>query len=155
MQIKTNYIVIPLITIAVAGVGSWLTSMGMDWYDNLNLPAIAPAGSFIGLVWTVIFILSTISAIMFWNAPRGKNFKIIVGLFLSNAVLNVLWSFLFFTLHIFWWSIFEMIILNVVNLSLIILLYKNYRKSSLLLIPYFLWVTFATYLAYTVAVLNG
>lgn len=154
MQIKTNYIVIFSITIIVAVVGSWLTAMGMGWYNNLNLPSIAPAGSFIGLVWTVIFILSTASAILFWNSPRGKDFKIIIGLFILNAFLNVLWSFLFFALHLFWWAIAEMILLNLVNLLLIALLWKYNRKSAILLVPYFLWVSFATYLAYSVASLN-
>lgn len=154
MKIKTNYIAISLITVAVATVGSYLTSMGMEWYNSLSLPTIAPPGSFIGLVWTIIFILGDISAILFWNAPRGKNFKLITTLFLLNAFFNVYWSFLFFTLHLFWWAIAEMIVLNLVNLALIGLLCKDNHKSSVLLVPYFLWVSFATYLAYLVAALN-
>jgi tryptophan-rich sensory protein len=126
----------------------------MGWYDSLRLPAIAPDGSVIGLVWTVIYILSTIAAILFWNSPRGKNFMLIAGLFLFNAFLNMFWSFLFFTLHLFWWAIAEMVLLNLVNLALILLLWKYNRKSAILLVPYFLWVFFATYLAYLIGSLN-
>lgn len=155
MRIKTNHIAISLITFFVAVVGSRLTFAGLGWYDNLKLPAIAPDGSVIGLVWTVIYTLSTIAAILFWNTPRGKNFTIIALLFLFNAFLNMLWSLLFFTLHSFLWAIVEMVLLNLVNLVLIALLWKYNRKSAILLVPYFLWVSFATYLAYLIGSLNS
>jgi len=151
---KKNYFSIPLITIIVAVVGSHFTVQGMSWYDSLSLPEIAPGGGFIGAVWIVIFFLSTLSAILFYNAPRKRFFSIILILFIANAIFNVLWSFLFFTLHLFWQSIVEMIILNIFNLLLIKLLW-NYKKSSaVLLIPYFFWVCFATYLAYLIAIGN-
>lgn len=154
MRIKTNYISISLITFFVAAVGSRLTSAGMDWYDGLRLPAAAPDGGIIGLMWTVIFILSTVSAILFWNASRKRHFMIIAGLFLLNAFLNVFWSFLFFTLHLFWWAVAEMLLLNLVNLALIILLWKYDRRSAVLLVPYFIWVSFATWLAYSIGLMN-
>ncbi|MDD3190752.1 MAG: tryptophan-rich sensory protein [Candidatus Pacebacteria bacterium] len=151
---KKNYFSIPLITIIVAVTGSYFTAQGMGWYDGLILPEIAPGGGFIGAVWTVIFFFSTLSALLFYNAPRKKLFSIIVILFIANAIFNVLWSFLFFTLHLFWQAIVEMIILNVLNLLLIKFLWNYKRLSALLLVPYFVWVCFATYLAYLIAVGN-
>lgn len=154
MKIKSNYIAISAITVFVAGFGSWLTSGGMDWYDTLTLPMIAPDGAFIGTVWTVIYILSTISAILFWNSGRKKNFELIAGLFLFNAFLNIFWSFLFFTAHFLLLPVIEMILLNFINLALIYLLWNYQKKSAYLLIPYFVWVSFATYLAYSIYSLN-
>jgi tryptophan-rich sensory protein len=155
MKIKANYFSIVLLVLVVAAVGSLLTSMGLGWYAGLRLPSIAPAGSFIGLVWTIIFILSAVAIILFWNAPRRKNFQLIVGLFLLNGLLNVGWSLVFFTWHQLWWALPEMLLLNLTNLALIYYLWRYERRSALLLVPYFLWVSFATYLAYRIATLNA
>jgi tryptophan-rich sensory protein len=152
---KLNHIIIPLITLATALCGSWITNGGMEWYRiTLKLPEIAPGGGFIGMVWTIIFIFAAISVILFWNSGRGVNFKLIIALFIANALLNVLWSALFFGFGLIGWSIVEMIILNLSNLALIILLWQGNQASALLLVPYFLWVSFATYLAYAIWGLN-
>lgn len=154
MTLKPNYITIPLITIAVASVGGYLTSLGLDWYYGLDLPALAPGGGFIGMVWTVIYFLATLAALLFWNAPRKGRFDAIVVLFLANAIFNALWSLVFFVSHDFYAAMVEMTILNLINFVLIRLLWNYERRSAVLLIPYFIWVAFATYLTYSISTLN-
>lgn len=154
MKFKTNYIVIPLIVILTALLGNIITMKGMNWYNTLNLPKSAPQGWFIGAVWTVIFILTMTASLLYWNSKEKKS-KVLISLLISNAVLNVLWSLLFFGLYLMGWSVVEMIILNLVNLAIIILFWKKHRVSAILWIPYFLWVGFATYLAYTVFSINN
>ncbi|MFH1227403.1 MAG: TspO/MBR family protein [Planctomycetota bacterium] len=151
---KLNYIVIPLVTAAVLLGGSWLTAGGMDWYRTLKLPALAPPGSFIGLAWTIIFILSTVSALIFWNRFQPGTRSTIAALFIANALFNVCWSLIFFRLHLIGLSIIEMTALNLTTLTLITLLWKPALVPALLLIPYFGWVSFATYLAYSIWTLN-
>ncbi len=152
---KINYIVISLITIAVAYFGGIITTSGLTWYYGLNLPSIAPAGSFIGSAWTIIYILTTISALIVWNKlKKDKDFKLIVGLFILNAFLNWFWTYLFFGLNFIYTALLEMIVLNIVNLYLILILRKKNLTASVLLIPYFLWVCFATYLTYLILTLN-
>lgn len=152
-----SYFIIPLCTFAVAGLGSLLTNQGMDWYHRLQLPAIAPTGSIIGSIWTIIFIFCAISAILLWNdrrAKKNKNFKTIFWLFGINGVLNIFWSFLFFTNQLIGWSIVEMIALEISVLALIAMIWKLSKPSALLLVPYAVWVVFATYLAYQIWLLN-
>jgi len=152
---RINYFFIPLTAIAVAYFGGMITEKGMPWYNTLNLPSIAPDGKLIGLAWTVIYVLATISALIVWNKLRqDKSFKIIVSLFIANAFLNWFWTYLFFGLHLIAWSVLEMILLNLVNLVLIVILGKKNLPASVLLVPYFLWVCFATYLAYSVLTIN-
>jgi benzodiazapine receptor len=154
MKFKWNYIIIPL-TIAIVGYGgSLITNMGMTWYDTLSLPKTAPEGWFIGSVWTVIFILSAISSLLFWNSKEKKS-KALIALLIFNALLNVLWSGLFFGFHLILWSVVEMIILNIVNIAIVILFWKKHRVSAILWLPYIIWVAFATYLAYSVFSLNS
>jgi tryptophan-rich sensory protein len=152
---KVNYFFIPLIAVIVAYFGKTITEEGMAWYNTLDLPSIAPEGKIIGLVWTIIYILTTISALMVWNKlKQDKSFKIIISLFIINAFLNWFWTYLFFGLHLIVLSILEMVVLNLINLILIVILSKKNPVASALLIPYFLWVSFATFLAYGILTIN-
>ncbi len=152
---KPNYIVIPLITVVVASVGSFLTSKGMEWYQSINTPSWTPSGFVISSVWTAIFILATISALIAWN--RGKKdsrFWLIVSMFLVNGFLNVFWSYLFFYNGLIGPAVWEAGLLGLSVLFLIIFNWRVSRTASLLLLPYLIWVSFATYLTYQVFLLN-
>jgi len=152
---KINYILIPLGTLVVGWVGSLLTNVGLPWYNASNLPSIAPPGGFIGLVWTVIYILATISLLLWFNRKRYmKNFWAVVWLFIINGLLNAGWSYLFFFRHWVGSAIVEMVLLELTVLGLIIILWRPLRWSAILLLPYAAWVAFATYLAYIFWVLN-
>ncbi|MBW3016168.1 tryptophan-rich sensory protein [Candidatus Woesearchaeota archaeon] len=152
---KLNYFIIPLITVLVAVVGSFLTSGDMVWYKTLKLPSIAPPGWFIGLVWNVIFILATISALIVWNTmQKHDNFSIIIGLFVVNALLNVFWSFLFFNQHLILPAVFDAGLLGLSVYALIFFIWRFSPLAAGLLIPYAVWVTFATYLNYLIWLLN-
>jgi len=154
---KLSYIIIPLITVLTAGIGSLLTSGGMSWYKSINLPSWTPAGSIIGAIWTTIFILSAASALIVWNtsANMGQTrLSWIAGVFIANAVLNVLWSYLFFNQHLIAPAIFEAGILGLSVIALIVLIWPISELAALLLFPYAGWVCFATYLTYSVWLLN-
>lgn len=152
---RLNYVIIPLIAVAVAMTGGWLTSGGMDWYKTIKLPTWTPSGSFIGLVWTIIFILSAIAALIVWNqTPHNYRFWWIIGLFLLNAVLNVFWSYLFFNQHQISPATFEAALLGLNVIMLIIFIWPVAYRAALLLVPYAAWVIFATYLNYLIWILN-
>lgn len=152
---KLNYFVIPLITVLVATVGSWLTNRGMNWYKTINLPSWTPAGSLIGTVWTILFILATISALIVWNVSvRNNRFWWIIAIFIVNAILNVSWSWLFFNQHFIGPAIWEAALLGFSVICLVVLVWPVSRLASTFLIPYAAWVTFATYLTYSVWILN-
>lgn len=152
---KLNYFIIPLVTLVTALAGSFLTSGGMDWYKKINLPGWTPAGNIIGTVWTILFILATISALLVFNqAVHNKKLNWIIAAFLANAVLNVYWSWLFFSQHFLGWAIIEAGILGLSVLVLIIMIWPLSRLAAYLLMPYLAWVSFATFLTYMVWSLN-
>jgi len=155
MSLKLNYIIIPLIAILVSVFGGQLVNSGMDWYKTIKLPSLAPDGSVIGIAWTIIFILCTIAGLMIWNKfPRGNRFNLIIAFFLINAFLNVFWNFLFFANQWLLIGIIEMIVLEIITLILIFLIWPQSKFVASLLIPYALWVPFATYLATQIYLLN-
>jgi len=153
-----HFILIPLAVILTAFIGSKITNVGMSWYNNrdlLNIPSWTPPGFIIGIVWTVIFILTTISAIIFWNkVPLGNVFYWILGFFIANLLLNILWSALFFGLHYIGLAVIEALILDLSVVMIMILLYPFSKLASMLLLPYAVWTAFASYLTYSVWFLN-
>lgn len=152
---KLNYIIIPLLVVAVSVTGSYFTSGGMEWYATISLPSWTPPGSVIGAVWTFIFILTAISIIIVWNkSERDDRFYFILTLFIVNGILNIGWSFIFFGMHWIAVAFFEAVLLGLTVLALIILIKPVNRLASLLLLPYFLWVSFASYLTYTIWQMN-
>ncbi len=155
MRIKTNYITIPLITLLVAFSGSYFVSRGLDWYGALRLPVGAPDGRLIGIAWTIVYFFTTFAALIFWNARGKKTFSLIIILFATNAILNALWSFIFFVQRNPMAAFAEMTVLNLINLLLIGLLLGYDKRSSVLLLPYLLWVAYASYLTYQIILLNG
>lgn len=169
MKLKRNHIIIPFITIVVAILGGWASSKGMDWYSTqLIRPDLTPPKIAFPIAWNLIFLFTTISALIVWNkSEEGKNFLLklfrkkqqpkfwlIMELFAANAVLNVVWSVLFFTLHAIFPAFIEMIILELTLLFLIPLVWKVSKLASLLLVPYAAWVGLATYLTYLIMGLN-
>lgn len=168
MKFKPNYLLIPLVTVAVALLGGAFTSMGMNWYDMYVIkPVLTPPDWVFPVVWNAIFLMTTISALIIWNKGTTRKFLwflmsknptpthwMIVWLFSVNAVLNVLWSYLFFAKHFMAEAFIEMILLEVTLIALIFATHKISRIASWLLLPYAIWVGFATYLTYQLVLLN-
>lgn len=159
MRIKKNYFIIPLVVIATAAIGGWFTSNGMSWYDTrLIQPSLTPPKWAFPLAWNTIFILVTISALIIWNIKKNKKqeklMSVITGLFISNAILNAGWSLLFFQLQGILPAFVEMFFLIATLVLLVYYTWKISKFASLLLLPYLLWISFATYLTYLILMLN-
>jgi len=151
-----KYLLIIAVVLGTSLLGSYFTSLGLgEWYSSLNLPDFTPPGSFIGAVWTTIYILTAIAAILFYRkAKRGPQWKWVTVMFLVNASLNVFWSYLFFTEHLMGVAILKAAALGISVLVLMYLIYPVTRTGALLLAPYAGWVFFATYLNYLIWSLN-
>lgn len=155
MKLKLSYIIIPVIVFLTAVIGSYFTGTGMVWYQTINLPDWTPSGFFIGLVWTFIFILSAVSALIVWNkTEKNKKFWLIISVFLINAALNIFWSYLFFNQELIGAAFFEAILLDLTVFILICLIWPVSKLASILLIPYASWVAFASFLTFVIWTMN-
>lgn len=155
MKFKANHLVIPLAAVLTAVAGSVVTSDGMAWYRSIRLPAWTPPGAVIGAVWTTIFALAAASALIAWNGAKKEARAGIAAAFVVNGVLNVLWSCLFFGLHLMGAATGEAALLGLSVLGIIVLVWPVSRLAAALLFPYAGWVAFATYLTYAVWSLNA
>lgn len=153
-----KYFVIVAATFLTAVGGGFITEANLDWYGSLNLPGIIPDARVYGAVWTILFIMIASAAIMLWTMKlRGKKAErrqLITYLLIANAILNIGWTVIFFGMHNMGLALAEAFLLNASIIALIILIYPLSRTAAYLLVPYTIWVTFATYLNYMVLVLN-
>jgi len=152
---KINYAVIPLAVIIVSVLGNIFSgSDGMFWYNALIKPGLTPVDWAFPLAWTTIFFLGSVSALLAYNKSLGSLRVVIVALFLVNAVLNVLWSLLFFKLHLIGPAFMEMLLLEASVIMLITVIWRVSKTASWLLVPYAVWVAFAVYLTFEIMRLN-
>lgn len=148
-------IVAALSAITVAALGGTLTDVG-PWYQTLQKPDWTPPDAAFGVIWTIIFALAALSAVIAWRrefSPARRQWMI--GLFAVNGLLNVLWSLIFFKLQRPDLALVEVAALWLSILALIVFLYRSSPVASLLLIPYLGWVGVAALLNYAVVRLNG
>jgi tryptophan-rich sensory protein len=143
-----------LAAVAVALSGGLLTRIG-PWYWNLRKPSWQPPDWLFGPAWTLIFALAALSGVLAWNnAPDTDTRTLIVGLFGANGALNVAWSALFFTLRRPDWALIEVAFLWLSIAALIAAVFPVSRPGAWALVPYLLWVSFASVLNLAIVKLN-
>lgn len=148
-------VVAALSAIVVAAIGGSLTVVG-PWYYSLKKPDWTPPDAAFGIVWTVIFALAALSAVIAWRRdPSPGRRKWMIALFAINGLLNILWSLIFFRLQRPDHAMVEVVALWLSVLALIVFLYRSSLLASLLLVPYLVWVGAAALLNYEVVRLNG
>jgi len=131
---------------AIAGSIFTSSQTQSDWYIN-GKSSLTPPNWVFPVVWNILFFLIALSLFFSWTSAKSKLEKKKVGiLFAINLLLNAIWSLLFFELQNPKIAFIELIFLWLSILSLIIGMWKISRTSSYLLIPYFLWVSFASIL---------
>jgi len=152
MKEKINWkvlIVSFIIVYLVAALGSLFTAGNTsgEWYDSIK-PSITPPGWVFPIVWNILFFLIALSLYFAWNSAEGKSKKKVALVFGINFLLNILWSFLYFFLKKPALAFIEIIILEISILAMILIAYKTSKKAAYLLVPYLLWVGFASILNY-------
>lgn len=119
----------------------------MRWYGTLKKSVLTPPDWVFGLVWTILYMLIALSFILFWSTGCTHQwFYALVTLYGINIATNMVWPILFFKLHRIKLAFINCAITTVTAYLLIGFLFTDFTKSALLLIPYALWLTFATYL---------
>ncbi len=152
---KLNYLAIPYLAVLAFMFGGILTSGGIDWYHTLVLPSWNPDAGVIALIWALIYVLAAWSLLIIWNkAPRDSRFFVSMAGFALCTFTNLVWSVLFFQLHLLSASVWCALLLGVLTLGLATLIYPRSQQAAFLLVPYSAWVLFAAYLTYIVAALN-
>ncbi len=134
-----------------AYIGSTATMPSIPtWYAALNKPVFNPPNWIFGPVWSLLYLLMAISLYL----VLGNGFSLAVVIFIVQLLLNIAWSIAFFGYHS---PLTAFIIIIALWLAILLTIIKFYKISHLagwLLIPYLLWVSFASILNLAVVILN-
>jgi tryptophan-rich sensory protein len=125
------------------------------WYQTLNKPVFSPPNYVFGPVWTTLYALMGISIFLILEKKiKLKEKHYLIYLFSWQLLLNFLWSVIFFYFHFPLLAFLEIILLWGSILLLIINFWKYSKTASYLLVPYLLWVSFASLLNAAIVILN-
>jgi len=136
-------------------IGSLFTAPAVKgWYTTINKSPLNPPSWVFAPVWTTLFIMMGVAVSIIWLSGKNETRSKALKVFFLQLFLNTLWSIIFFGLKNPALAFVEIILLWLAILYTIILFRKINRKASCLLIPYILWVSFASVLTLSVALLN-
>ncbi len=150
-------LVIAVVVTQLAGIiGSLFTFSAIPtWYATLTKPELNPPSWIFGPVWTTLYLLMGVSVFLVWQKGWArKDVKIALSVYGVQLLLNALWSIVFFGMQNPGLALVNIALLFVSIVATMVLFYKISRPAMYLLIPYILWVSFASYLNYAIYALN-
>lgn len=154
-KFKPNYFFIPLFVTITASAASYFADTGRSWYKTIHLPNWTPSNSMMVIMWTIIFVLTSLSILIIWNKYSSeKKFGIIISLFIMNALLIVGWNILFFSNQMMSLAFIQALLLIINLFFLVLLIWRFSPLAAYLLLPYSVWVIFSTALTLNVWILN-
>lgn len=147
---KISKILVVVVTCLVVGYFSGMVTRSaiITWYPTLIKPSFNPPNWIFAPVWSMLFVMMGVAAGLVWDRMENEKEAVKKALifFAIQLVLNALWSFLFFGLKNPMLAGIEIIILW-------LMIYETYTKfvtidkiAGYLLLPYLLWVSFASIL---------
>lgn len=138
----------------IIGVGFTTSALPL-WYNALNKPFFNPPPWVFGPVWTILYIMMSLALFVIWTketqSPKKQKALLI---FFLQLFLNAMWSPIFFGLQS---PFLGLIIIGFLWISILLTMihfYKLSKAATWLLIPYFLWVSFAAVLNFSIWQLN-
>lgn len=124
-------------------------------YETLAKPPLAPPGWLFGVVWPILYALMGVAVYLIFTVnSQPDERRNALELFSWQLAVNLIWPICFFRLELFWTAILIILILDVLVILTILSFRKLEKMAAWLLIPYLLWIFFATYLNIGFAILN-
>lgn len=149
------YILWILLVVAVGFLSYFLTRVGVEWFNlHANKPPLTPPKAVFPVVWGILYGLMGISAARIWMKPESEQRSWALNLFVIQLVLNFFWSLIFFNARAYGVAVIWIILLWVAVLFMILRFHKLDPLAAWLQVPYLIWLTFASYLALGVWLMN-
>jgi benzodiazapine receptor len=137
-------------------ISSILSNTMMNpWFNNLVKPSWNPPATVFGPVWGVLYVLMGVSLWLVWKSTKPANEKeIAVTFFILQLFLNFWWSLLFFKFHLPALALVDILLLLILIVITMLHFFRISKIATYILVPYVLWVAFATVLNYSIWTLN-
>ncbi len=143
------------VCLGVGSAGAVFTARSVDtWYPLLVKPSWNPPGWVFGPVWTTLYVMMALAAWLVWRRRGFRGGAAAFGWFALQLALNALWSPLFFGLQNPRAALVDVVLLWAAIGGTVIAFWKGSRPAGILLLPYWLWVSFAAALNFAIWRLN-
>jgi len=140
----------------VGSLGAISTASSVDtWYPGVTKPSWNPPNSVFGPVWTTLFIMMGVSVWLVWRRRHESETRVAMIFFGGQLMLNALWSALFFGAQRPGWAAVEIVVLWLAIAGTIAIFARISKPAAWLLVPYLVWVSFATALNFAIWRLNA
>ena len=153
-----SLILILLVTFFSSSIAGYVTRINIDpWYQSLNRLPISPPDWIFAPVWTTLYAFMSIAIWIVYEKTKVSepNFsKKIIKIYFYHLVINLTWSFVFFYYHLIFAAFINIIFLIIAVSILMVLYLPRSRISFILMVPYLLWVIFASVLNFGLYLIN-
>ena len=144
-----------MVCYTAAAIGGLTTAEAVaTWYPNVVKPSWNPPNWIFAPVWSLLYFMMAVASWLVWKADRILVTRPALAWFGFHLMLNALWSLLFFGMKRFDLAMIEIVLLWLSIVISIFLYYRFSKIAAMLLLPYCVWVTFASCLNYAIWSLN-
>jgi translocator protein len=142
---------------AAAGIGSLFTDPEMGgWYARLIKPSWTPPNWVFGPVWSALYLMMAVAAWLVWREKGLTGAAALpLALFAAQLVFNAAWSILFFGMHRIGLALADIMLLWSAILVTMLTFWRISPWAGALMLPYLLWVTYASALNYSIWKMNS
>lgn len=137
-----------LLVFVAATAGAMATAQAGSFYTELVRPGWAPPGWLFGPVWTILYACMAVAAWLVWRERNHPNRRTALGIYGIQLILNALWSWIFFAWLLGGVAFAACLLLALLILLTLVRFYPINRGAAWLLVPYLVWVSFATVLTW-------
>lgn len=129
-------------------MGAFASADAGTFYEQLVRPGWAPPAWLFAPVWSVLYLVMGVAAWLVWRERAVSTTGWALSLYLIQLTANALWTWLFFAWRQGVWAFTEILVLLALIVATMIAFWRVSRAASVLLLPYLLWVAFASALTY-------
>ena len=135
-----------VLCLGVGAAGGFATRSEIaGWYAKLAKPAWTPPDAAFPIVWTLLYVLMAVAVWRLWDAaPPSPARRNAIVLFIVQICLNAVWTPLFFSAHALAAALAVIVMLDLAVLATIVIASRADGIAALLLVPYLLWIVYAT-----------
>ena len=142
-----------LFTLGAGAAVGFLTQRNSSFYETLTKPSFAPPGWLFPIAWTILYAAMAAS-MWFVLTAHGQDRFILLGLYIAQLAVNLIWPYLFFVQQAFGLAFFWLLLLWMLAAIMLYQFFRESKAAGWLLVPYQAWLTFAAVLNFFIARLN-
>lgn len=124
------------------------------WYQTLEKSILSPPDIVFSIVWVILYVMLALVGWALWLKRNQESGRLVLSLYGVQMLMNWSWSFIFFSLHFIVVGLYWIIAMTMITLIIILICWKNNKPISILLLPYWFWLLFASYLNWAIWMKN-